>query len=134
VGQESPNISLRVGGSVLTLVPYWEAGEALMVETTSDGETRHPMEGLFDAVTVDDGSHWAVGGVLPELTASVEAEYEGRDLQVQTDGQAWLAVVPSGDNDELVLTYKLEGRVLHRSQVNVREFLPRPPTYYAPID
>lgn len=134
MGQESRDISISVGRSVLTVVVDREAAEVLIIEKTGDGEHRHLLEGLFDAATVAEGSHWAVGGVLSQLESTVEVRQDERDLEVHDAGQAWLAVVPLGANDELVLTFTLEGRVLRRSRVNVRDYLPRPPTYYAPID
>src|SRR5256885_842024 len=83
---------------------------------------------------LDGGSHWAVGGVLSELGSTVEAVLSNsRELTVQTDGEGWLTLVPVGDIDELTVTFRTGERVVHRSQVHIREFLPRPPTYYVPI-
>jgi hypothetical protein len=136
MSEKSPRVSFTVGRSVVTLLPDWSAGEALLVEATPGGVgQRHLLEGVLDAITLDGGSHWAVGGVLSELGSTVEAVLSNsRELTVQTDGEGWLTLVPVGDIDELTVTFRTGERVVHRSQVHIREFLPRPPTYYVPID
>src|SRR2546423_15602480 len=105
---EKSRVSFTVGRSMVTLRPDRSAGEALLVETTPGGlGQRHLLEGVLDAITLDGGSHWAVGGVLSELGSTVEAgRSNSRALTGHTDGGGWLPLAPVGDKEELTGTVR----------------------------